>query len=409
MGKYSRYGSYFLAIEKNNSDKNNIKVKPINRKRFDFVKDTDPENFADNISDDNLSDDELVPEGFPVGDISDELDDPSDNINPFPDDTEDIDDIEDFPEDNSMDDFPEDNSMDNFPEEPEETENDVGDFPDGGEDVNATDMDNASNTSSDAIHDGHGLLDDIINNKIGKDLPTPDEIINDLKNQVYGENPPDATQTNDNDTGNTDDMSNFPTDTGTDDNTGIDSFPDENNQTGGDINNNQPDENTPPGFPSENIAVDNTTGGDTDFTNGADGMMNGGDQMGGTQPQQPVGPGVGYDSMRKYNLYKEYNKLLTAITNYITRLENIIFDEPHQNLIVKTCVEKLNEIKKLCYDYITMKFELASYTQAYVFFEELAVGIQVVFNILLTISSYTDINKNDSKTTRKSRKNKSEK
>jgi hypothetical protein len=56
-----------------------------------------------------------------------------------------------------------------------------------------------------------------------------------------------------------------------------------------------------------------------------------------------------------------------------------------------------------------MKFELASYTQAYVFFEELAVGIQVVFNILLTISSYTDINKNDSKTTRKSRKNKSEK
>ncbi len=91
--KYSRYGSYFLATEED--EPTVIKGKPINRKRFDFVKDTDPENFADNISDDDIddvtSDDiEDIPEDFPMGDISDEPDKPSDAMDQFPDDTEKI-------------------------------------------------------------------------------------------------------------------------------------------------------------------------------------------------------------------------------------------------------------------------------------------------------------------------------
>jgi hypothetical protein len=122
-------------------------------------------------------------------------------------------------------------------------------------------------------------------------------------------------------------------------------------------------------------------------------------------PIQQPGPGVGYDSMRKYNLYKEYNRLLDAISNYISRLENIMFDEPHQNLIVKTVIDKLNEVKKLCYDYITMKFELASYAQSYVFFEELAVSIQVIFTILMTVGDY-NVNQDDSKQKKDKKNNK---
>jgi len=430
MSKYSRYGSYFLANEKDDEDPNaiNAVAKSINRKRFDFVNDTDPENIADNLNDEDIPDEEIAPEGFPMGDISDEPDDPSDNIEQFPTD-DDTDELEDFPtDDGDIEDFPSEDKgndeLEDFPTE-DNGESKLDDFP----------TDDSSNTE-----DATSLMDDIIKNKFGDKLPTPDEIIDDLRQKVYGDNPPEATQNNDNNMPEFPDANNqeqnqqpvenpnntaptdqpFPTDDqnpmgNTPDNTGMSDFPTDVNNPAGDVNaqptgmeNFPTDVNNPAGGDQAvnatvdpNAGIGDFPGGDTDFTAGADaggaigGSMPGAPGAPGAPMQQP-GPGVGYDSMRKYNLYKEYHKLLEAIGNYINKLENIMFDEPHQNLIVKTVIDKLNEIKKLCSDYINMKFEVAGYAQAYVFFEELIVSIQIVFTILMTISSY-NTDKDDKK------------
>ena len=409
MANYSRYGSYFLADEKSkdSSGKINVTAKPINRKRYDFVNDTDPDNFADNINDTDLEDDgddiDNAPEGFPVGDISDEPDDPSDNVDPFPDDNTD-DDIPDFPEDDNsdttMDDFPTDDSNDK----------------------------KTSDTNNDIAPDGDSLLNDIIKNKMGNKLPTPDEIIDDLKKQVYDGSNQSDTPDNQSDINN--DTPDFPTDNNqqpnndnnqpNDDTSEVQPFPgDENNQqpttdnNGGDAG---AGENPP--FPEDNNATNVTAnpddngagdfpGGDTDFTNGAD--QGGDNNQAGANPPQQQGAGVGYDSMRKYNLYKEYQRLLDAVGNYISKLENLMFDEPHQNLIVKIVIDKLNEVKKLCYDYLTMKFEIVTYTQAYVFFEELAVSIQVIFTMLMTVSDYNKLNDDTKKKKSKKASNKKNK
>lgn len=421
--EYSRYGSYFLR-EADDIPGLVVKAKSINRKRHDFVTDTDPENFADNI-DDTLPEDEMAPEGFPMGDISDIPDEVSDSIPQFPEDNLD-DDIEDFPDDTEGD-------LDNEPFPDDKTySGDIPEFPiDDNKQKDDITQDEGMAFSVNSVDanlgdDGHDSIIDDINKKFtDKGMPTPDEIIDNLKKQVYSDNTPDATQNNINNseipefpednTNSEENIPEFPTDEinpmgQTQDE--FPAFPDDTGNTAGNeippVDNaapgTTPDAGVTPPFPGDEtqpggevITADGTgdMGTGTDFTNGADG----GPAIPEGAPQQNPGPGVGYDSMRKYNLYKEYDKLLNAITNYISKLEGILFDEPHQNMIIKIATDKLNEVKQLCYDYITMKFEIATYAQACTFFEELSVAIQVIFSILMTISSYNDID--DSKTKKK--------
>lgn len=94
------------------------------------------------------------------------------------------------------------------------------------------------------------------------------------------------------------------------------------------------------------------------------------------------GPGLEYDSTRKYVLFVNFSDLLVAIDNYISKLESTTNDDVNFNVTIKIVTEKLREIRMLCYDYMTMKFEISSYIQSLLFYQNIIVLIQLSFNLL---------------------------
>ena len=93
-------------------------------------------------------------------------------------------------------------------------------------------------------------------------------------------------------------------------------------------------------------------------------------------------PGLEYDSTRKYNLYKNYISLYNAINNYITKLDANLNDDIRQNQLLRTASNKLVEVEELCFDYMTMKFEASTYIQSLIFYQNLVVEVQMIFNLL---------------------------
>ena len=127
-----------------------------------------------------------------------------------------------------------------------------------------------------------------------------------------------------------------------------------------------------------------------DYTTGADDAV---DANGDGVPDAPPaddtaedqGPGIGYDSMRNYNLYKEYYKLLKAIDTYVEKVNSMTVDDMETNKLMKYCVNKLTETRELCYDYMVIKFEASTYVQNRVFYQTLIVSIQLIFDTISKI------------------------
>lgn len=129
-------------------------------------------------------------------------------------------------------------------------------------------------------------------------------------------------------------------------------------------------------------------GDDVDFTQTGD------DTGDGTQPpaegdanqvndgNQKRGPGLEYDSVRKYNLYKEFARLRTAIDSYITKLESCISDDPESNHVIKICTTKFREMYDLITDYMMMKFELCTYIQNLLFYQRQIATVHLIFKLL---------------------------
>ena len=97
---------------------------------------------------------------------------------------------------------------------------------------------------------------------------------------------------------------------------------------------------------------------------------------------QKRGPGLEYDSVRKYNLYKEFMKLRTAVDGYITKLEACISDDPRSNQVIKTATERFRELYDLITDYMMMKFELCTYIQNLLFYQRQVATVQLLFALL---------------------------
>ena len=130
----------------------------------------------------------------------------------------------------------------------------------------------------------------------------------------------------------------------------------------------------------------------TDFTSDdGDGTTDDGTQdasANNTGDETKKGPGIEYDSTRKYALFLNYETLINALTNYITKLENNISDDMNINKIIKTSVVKLREIKDLCYEYMIMKFEVSSYVQSLLFYQNAIIMTQSVFDLLQKMNKY---------------------
>lgn len=107
-------------------------------------------------------------------------------------------------------------------------------------------------------------------------------------------------------------------------------------------------------------------------------------------PQAPQGPGLEYNSTRKYTLFKNYMSLSNAIDNYISKLELQMGEDANKTAVLKSATDKLRDINDLCYDYITMKFEISSYVQSLLFFQKMIVMIQMVFEMVSETNKKTN-------------------
>lgn len=126
-----------------------------------------------------------------------------------------------------------------------------------------------------------------------------------------------------------------------------------------------------------------------DFTDGADEdgsggeESDGGDDSGGENDK----PGVDYDSMRRYCLYKEFIALHNSVEGYINKLEGITKDNVEENRLLLQSVVNLREIRNLLSDYMTMKFKSDTYFASRLFYQKMIVAVQLVFRAIKTMSS----------------------
>lgn len=132
----------------------------------------------------------------------------------------------------------------------------------------------------------------------------------------------------------------------------------------------------------EDPAVDTDTGEDFNSDAGTDDQTQDDTTDQTTDQNTQNGPGLGYDDTRKYNLFLNYVSLANAIKNYITKLEGNLGEDTNANTVIRTSTNKLREIYELCYDFMTMKFELSTYVQSLLFFQNLVVMVQMVFELL---------------------------
>lgn len=138
----------------------------------------------------------------------------------------------------------------------------------------------------------------------------------------------------------------------------------------------------PPGEEAEN--PDEMTGDESGYEN-QDTNFNGAD---GAEEEQPTdggggnGPGVEFDSTRKFNLFKDFMSLYNSVSNYISRLESNVYDVSEINHIHMRAVDNFQEIKTLLYDYMTIKFEASTYVQSLVFYNQIVAAIQAIFNFI---------------------------
>lgn len=152
-------------------------------------------------------------------------------------------------------------------------------------------------------------------------------------------------------------------------------------------------------------ASDGTEEGDTGVDEegfddiGGDGTDEGtadGNQQGNQDnKEENQGPGLEYDSTRKYVLFKEFMSLYNSVDNYVSKLENMMNDDPTTNQIYKVCTNNLREIRDLIYDYMTLKYEASRYVQSLLFYEKMVAAVQIVFNMLSKAIKFRDKNKNN--------------
>ena len=136
---------------------------------------------------------------------------------------------------------------------------------------------------------------------------------------------------------------------------------------------------------------DQGNGDDIDFTDtGDDGATDdqapSEDTTQDNSDNQKRGPGLEYDSVRKYNLYKEFARLRMAIDSYITKLESCISDDPESNHVIKICTTKFREMYDLITDYMMMKFELCTYIQNLLFYQRQITTVHLIFKLLKEVN-----------------------
>ena len=105
-------------------------------------------------------------------------------------------------------------------------------------------------------------------------------------------------------------------------------------------------------------------------------------QADGETDQQNDGDIPVDDKDHKYILFKKYIDLQGVLANYIQKLSGLISDNVECNHIYKKITNNLKELDEMLHDYMTIKYESATYVQSMLFYQRILVSIGINLDML---------------------------
>ena len=185
----------------------------------------------------------------------------------------------------------------------------------------------------------------------------------------------DGDTSNDNDTSDNDSTSN------NDDSTNDEDDNNDDNSTSDNDSNSDDDDNTEDG--SNDMDSDpHSVSGDDEDPDASSSDDKSSDNDGKDDDKKEDKPGTDFENMRRYNLYKKFMTLNDSINGYTDTLDALVYDDDTLNAVTKTASQKLKQLSEIMYDYMTLKFENDSYTQALLFYHEVNAGVRMCFDLL---------------------------
>lgn len=88
------------------------------------------------------------------------------------------------------------------------------------------------------------------------------------------------------------------------------------------------------------------------------------------------------EKVQKYNLYREFMRLYASTKKYENKLSNMVKDSIEGNMVISNVTKKLSEIKKLIYEYLTIKFHSVEYAEALLYFHTCVESIELLLKII---------------------------
>lgn len=157
---------------------------------------------------------------------------------------------------------------------------------------------------------------------------------------------------------------------------------DDNDDNGSSDNDSTSDDNTEDGSNDMDSDPHSVSGDDEDPDASSSDDKSSDDNNGKDDDKKEDKPGTDFENMRRYNLYKKFMTLNDSINGYTDTLDALVYDDDTLNAITKTASQKLKQLSEIMYDYMTLKFENDSYTQALLFYHEINAGVRMCFDLL---------------------------
>lgn len=142
--------------------------------------------------------------------------------------------------------------------------------------------------------------------------------------------------------------------------------------------------------------TDNETDVDTDAGDGDTETDTTDDTNQNDTTQQNTGLDDPDDKTHKFILFKKCISLESALSNYIQKLSGIMSDDLECNHIYKKITNNLKELDEMLHDYMTIKFENATYIQSMLFYQRLLASVGINLDMLKHIRQ-KEIKMNDKK------------
>lgn len=129
-------------------------------------------------------------------------------------------------------------------------------------------------------------------------------------------------------------------------------------------------------------------GGDT----GDDSNDDSGDDSGGDSNDSQDGTVQNTeDNQLKYSLFRRMKNLMEAIDSYIEKLTEKPSPSINYNMVMRSSVDKLTEVKEALYEYMTLKFRDQEYLQSMHFYQKCLMVVRMTFELVASNKKAIDL------------------